>query len=186
MSFSSARHHRTLVLSGSLRTGSVTGRIAEAALARSRSGYEVALAAGLARLPLFNEDLDTDPVPAAVAELRAQVASADSVLVLSPVNNASVSAALKNALDWLSRPRYASPLAGKPALGLVVGYHSHGAEDHLAAILRAVRAYPVPAPTPVLDPRVLQTPHAAHDPQLAAVVAHTLDALRAAASVGMP
>ncbi|MFC1406269.1 MULTISPECIES: NADPH-dependent FMN reductase [Streptacidiphilus] len=178
MSYPPARH-RTLVLTGSLRTGSVTSQIAQAALARSRPGHEVVLAAGLGLLPLFNEDLETEPALPAVAALRAQVASADSLLALSPVYNAGISAALKNALDWLSRPRDASPLIGKRATGLVVGYSSHGAEDHLEAVLKAVGAHTVVASTTVLNLRTLDVHRAAHDPLVEAAVGQALDALHA-------
>ncbi|MFC9843736.1 NADPH-dependent FMN reductase [Streptomyces sp. NPDC060223] len=172
-----AARHRTLIMSGSLRTGAVTTQVAHAALAQDLPGHQVVLATGLDRLPLFNEDLDTDPAPPVVAALRAQVTSADSLLVLSPVNNASISAALKNALDWLSRPRDDSPLAGKPTTGLVVGYQSHGAEDHLKAILRATGARTTPAPTPVLSLRTLNGNQAAHDPKVITAVTQALAVL---------
>ncbi|MGW3283049.1 NADPH-dependent FMN reductase [Streptomyces sp. NPDC001002] len=174
----SAARHRTLVLSGSLRATAVTTQVAHAAVAQNHPGHEVVLATGLDELPLFNEDLDTDPAPPAVAALRAQVAAADSLLVLSPVNNASISAALKNALDWLSRPREDAPLAGKPTTGLVVGYRSQGAEDHLDTILRATGARIAPTPTPVLSLRTFNGSQAAHDPQVITAVAQALAALR--------
>ncbi|UXX94987.1 NAD(P)H-dependent oxidoreductase [Streptomyces sp. AD2-2] len=177
MSPSLSARHRTLVLSGSLRAEAVTTQVAHAAVAQNHPGHEVVLAAALDQLPLFNEDLDTDPAPPGVAALRAQVSSAASLLVLSPVNNASISAALKNALDWLSRPRDDSPLAGKPATGLVIGYHSHGAEDHLETILRATGARTTPAPNPVLSPRTLNGSQAAHDPRVTAAVRQALAAL---------
>ncbi|MFJ9374598.1 NADPH-dependent FMN reductase [Streptomyces sp. NPDC101455] len=173
----SAARHRTLVLSGSLRAGAVTTQVAHAAVAQDHPGHEVVLAAALDQLPLFNEDLDTEPAPPGVAALRAQVSSAGSLLVLSPVNNGSISAALKNALDWLSRPRDDSPLAGKPATGLVIGYHSHGAEAHLETILRATGARTTPAPTPVLSPRTLNANQAAHDPKVTTAVPQALAAL---------
>ncbi|MFF2522971.1 NADPH-dependent FMN reductase [Streptomyces liangshanensis] len=172
----SARH-RTLVLSGSLRIGAVTTQVALAALAQGHPGHEVALATGLDQLPLFNEDLDTDPALPVVAGLRAQVAAADSVLVLSPVNNASISAALKNALDWLSRPRGNAPLSGKPATGMVVGYRAHSSEDHLTAILRATGALTTPAPIPVLSPRGVNGDPAAQDPNVTTAVSQALAAL---------
>ncbi|MGW1210377.1 NADPH-dependent FMN reductase [Streptomyces sp. NPDC002499] len=178
MSQSPAARHRTLVLSGSLRAGAVTTQVAHAAVAQNRPGHEVVLATGLDELPLFNEDLDTDPAPPVVAALRAQVADAGSLLVLSPVNNASISAPLKNALDWLSRPRDDAPLAGKPTTGLVVGYRSQGAEGHLETILRAAGARTVPAPTPVLSLRTLDGKRAAHDPNVTTAVTQALAVLR--------
>ena len=121
--------------------------------------------------------MDTEPAPPAVAALLAQVSSAGSLLVLSPVNNASVSAALKNALDWLSRPRDDSPLAGKPATGLVIGYHSHGTEAHLETILRATGARTNPAPTPVLSPRAVNGNQAIQDLKITTAVTQALAAL---------
>ncbi|MFD4875171.1 NADPH-dependent FMN reductase [Streptomyces sp. NPDC058420] len=177
MPHSPAARHRTLVLSGSLRAGAVTTQVAHAAVAQDRPGHEVVLAASLDQLPLFNEDLDTEPAPPGVAALRAQVSSAGSLLVLSPVNNASISAALKNALDWLSRPRDDSPLAGKPATGLVIGYHSHGAEAHLETILRATGARTTPAPTPVLSPRAVTGNQAIQDLKVTTAVTQALAAL---------
>ncbi|WOX10170.1 NADPH-dependent FMN reductase [Streptomyces sp. N50] len=176
---SPATRHRTLVLSGSLREGAVTTQVAHAAVAQDHPGHEVVLAAVLDQLPLFNEDLDTEPAPPAVAALRAQVSSAASLLVLSPVNNASISAALKNALDWLSRPRDDSPLAGKPATGLVIGYHSHGAEAHLETILRATGARTTAAPTPVLNPRAVTGNRTVQDLKVTTAVAQALATLHA-------
>ncbi|MEU3980486.1 NAD(P)H-dependent oxidoreductase [Streptomyces sp. NPDC026672] len=172
-----ATAHRTLVLSGSLRTGSVTTQIARTALTEAGPGHEVVLATGLDALPLFNEDLDTDhPLPQ-IAALRAQVGAADSLFVLSPVNNAAISAVLKNTLDWLSRPRDHAPLTAKPATGLLVGYHSHGAEHHLNAVLRATGAVVVPGPTPMLGLRSIDQRDIARDPRVRRTVAQALACL---------
>ena len=63
------------------------------------------LGGGLGELPLYNEDID-NPVdlPAPAAALRGAVAAADAILVVTPEYNGSIPGALKNAIDWLSRP----------------------------------------------------------------------------------
>jgi len=53
--------------------------------------------------PLFNQDLEKPEPPASVKRFREQVLSSDAILFACPENNFSVSAALKNAIDWGSR-----------------------------------------------------------------------------------
>ena len=65
----------------------------------------------IAGLPMFDgEDMDN----AQVAALAEQIGNADGVIFFSPEYNYSVSGALKNAIDWLSRAN-PQPFAGKPA-----------------------------------------------------------------------
>ena len=59
-----------LVLVGSLRADSVNRRLAEAIRDQAPEGVTVELVEGLDSLPFYNEDLDGDDVPAAVAALR--------------------------------------------------------------------------------------------------------------------
>lgn len=54
-------------------------------------------------LPFMNQDIEF-PAPAAVERVRAQVMAADAVWVFSPEYNQGIPGALKNCLDWLSRP----------------------------------------------------------------------------------
>jgi chromate reductase len=122
-----------LVVPGSLRDAAVTTQIASLALAATAAGVTATPAGGLGLMPLFNEDIDTDVPPQAVGALRQQVAAA--VLFISPCHNGSMSAALKNAIDWLSRPRGTAPLLGKPAALLVADYSVGEAETHLDHVL---------------------------------------------------
>jgi chromate reductase len=131
---------RVLVVPGSLRDAAVTTQSASLALAGSAAGITVTLAGGLGLVPLYNQDIDTDVPPRAVETLRWQVADADAVLFISPSHNGSMSAALKNAIDWLSRPRGTAPLLGKPAALLVAGYHVGEAESHLDHVLEKAGA----------------------------------------------
>jgi chromate reductase len=82
-------------------------------------GVELELWTGLRDVPPYDEDADVEVAPAAVADFRKAVAGADAVLVATPEYNHSIPGALKNALDWASRPLAANPFRGKP--GAVVG-----------------------------------------------------------------
>ncbi len=64
-------------------------------------------------LPYFNPELDVDPAPASVAELRTGVGAADGVLIASPEYAHEMPGVLKNALDWLvnSGELYGKPVA---------------------------------------------------------------------------
>lgn len=54
-------------------------------------------------LPLYSPDYDRDFPPEARA-LKASIAAADAVLFVTPEYNRSIPGALKNAIDWASRP----------------------------------------------------------------------------------
>src|SRR5690606_12195766 len=106
---------RILVLAGSLRSASITRRLAEAAVQTAPEGVESGIHEGLGEIPFYNEDLDVaGSVPAAAERLRTAVAEADAVLLVTPEYNGTLSAVLKNAIDWASRPYGAGSLKGKP------------------------------------------------------------------------
>ena len=68
----------------------------------------------LGDLPVFNQDHDQNP-PAQVARVKAQVAAAGALLFVTAEHNRSLPTALKNVLDWASRPYGSNLWAGKPA-----------------------------------------------------------------------
>src|SRR4051794_7839868 len=105
---------RILGLSGSLRRGSHNTSLLRAAALSLPSGAELEVFDGLGDLPLYDSELDVEPVPAPVARLRAAIAEADGVLISTPEYNGSMSGVLKNALDWASRPFPDNALRGKP------------------------------------------------------------------------
>ncbi|MFJ8015302.1 NADPH-dependent FMN reductase [Streptomyces sp. NPDC096339] len=92
-----------LLLSGSLRAGSSNEavlRTAHAVAAKGSSKVRTILYEGLAELPHFNPDHDTDPLPAPVAELRAAIAEASALLVCTPEYAGTLPGSFKNLLDW--------------------------------------------------------------------------------------
>jgi chromate reductase len=105
---------RVLAISGSLRRGSHNTLLVRAAAGLLPPGAELELWDGLRDVPPYDEDEDVEPAPAAVAALRDAVAGADAVLISTPEYNHSIPGALKNALDWASRPYATSVFRGKP------------------------------------------------------------------------
>lgn len=101
------------VLVGSLRRESINRKFAGALakLAADRLAFRIA---EIGDLPLYNEDLWQDP-PASVLRLKADVAAADAVLFVTPEYNRSFSPAIKNAIDWGSRPSGKNSWLGKPS-----------------------------------------------------------------------
>jgi chromate reductase, NAD(P)H dehydrogenase (quinone) len=55
-------------------------------------------------IPLFNQDVFDAGIPEPAKRLRAEIKQADGVLIASPEYNFSLTPALKNAIDWASRP----------------------------------------------------------------------------------
>jgi chromate reductase, NAD(P)H dehydrogenase (quinone) len=106
---------RILAISGSLRRGSHNTRLLRHAAERAPEEVEIELYDDLRSIPPYDEDDDTDPAPAPVATLRQAIADADGILISTPEYNSSIPGALKNAIDWASRPRATTPLQNKPA-----------------------------------------------------------------------
>jgi NAD(P)H-dependent FMN reductase len=103
-----------LALVGSLRAASVNRQIAEAASENGPDGISVVVYDGLGDVPFYNEDIDGADAPVAARNLRAAVADADAVLVVTPEYNGSIPAVVKNAIDWLSRPYGEGAVTAKP------------------------------------------------------------------------
>ncbi len=94
-------------------------------------------------MPPYDQDDDVEPAPAAVAGLRAAVASADAVLIATPEYNSSIPGALKNALDWASRPFATNAFRAKPVavIGSSTGlFGAVWAQAELRKVLAAMGA----------------------------------------------
>ena len=141
-----------LAISGSLRRDSHNTALLRAAEELLEPGDTLELWEGLREVPPFDQDLDEDPAPAAVASLRAAVAGADAVLISTPEYNHSIPGVLKNALDWASRPHAANVFRGKPVavIGSSVGlFGAVWAQAELRKVLGAMGARVVDVELPV-------------------------------------
>jgi chromate reductase len=106
---------KVLGISGSLRQDSYNSRLLRVAADLLPPGAELEEFTALRDIPPFDEDAEHSPPPAVVA-LKDAIARADAVLIATPEYNHSIPGALKNALDWVSRPIAENPMRGKPAL----------------------------------------------------------------------
>jgi chromate reductase len=143
---------RILGIAGSLRSGSYNRQLLSAAQQLAPSGVEIVVFDALAELPHYDPDLDTADVADIVSRFRREVAEADGLLLVTPEYNGSVPGALKNAIDWLSRPRGEAALAGKPVsiTGTSTGqYGGLWAQSDLKKIVGIAGARVVGAELPV-------------------------------------
>jgi chromate reductase, NAD(P)H dehydrogenase (quinone) len=115
---------RLLAISGSLRADSHNSRLLRTAAEEAPAGVEIDIYDGLATIPPYDADEDIGLGPAPVRELREHIAAADGLIFATPEYNSSIPGVLKNAIDWASRPRATTPLAGKPTavMGATTGH----------------------------------------------------------------
>jgi chromate reductase len=94
---------KILGISGSLRRGSFNTAALKTCAELMPGGMTLTYAR-VDDIPLFNQDVFDAGLPEPAKRFRAEVAAADGLLIASPEYNFSLSAALKNAIDWGSRP----------------------------------------------------------------------------------
>jgi chromate reductase len=169
-----------LVITGSARQDSHTRRLGQRIVASTPGAV---LAPPLTELPFFDQDQEPTP-PAAVQRLRAQVAAADTVVVVTPEYNGTISGLLGNAIDWLSRPYAGEPavLRGKPVIAVAASPGGIGGVRALVSLRTVLgNAGATLLDTQLSVPEVhLRLEDEALDAELAALVAVDLEPARAA------
>jgi chromate reductase len=107
-------HERTLMTAmtrSPYRVGYFVGSLSSTSINRILSKALIRLAPHdlafteipIGNLPLYSPDHDTNYPPEALA-LKAAIAQSDAILFVTPEYNRSIPGALKNAIDWASRP----------------------------------------------------------------------------------
>jgi chromate reductase len=107
------RKNRIAVIVGSTRRESINRKLALALAKLGEGRFDVSFVE-IGDLPLYSQDLEAD-LPASVNRMKAELAAADGVLIVTPEHNRSIPAALKNAIDWAARPWGKSSWPGKVA-----------------------------------------------------------------------
>jgi chromate reductase, NAD(P)H dehydrogenase (quinone) len=97
---------------GSLATGSINRILSKALIKLAPEELEFT-EIPIRDLPLYSQDYDPDFPPEARA-LKDTIAASDGILFVSPEYNRSIPGALKNAIDWGSRPWGENSFARKP------------------------------------------------------------------------
>ncbi|UCG50987.1 MAG: NAD(P)H-dependent oxidoreductase [Candidatus Latescibacterota bacterium] len=118
---------RILAFAGSARKGSYNKKLVKIAAAGAEKNGAVVTYVDLRDLPMpiYDADLETaEGLPANAVEFKRLLATHDGFLIASPENNGTISALLKNVIDWASRR-----LEGEPAYA--------GFEGRVAAIMAA-------------------------------------------------
>lgn len=129
-----------LLISGSTRGGSTNTAVLRTAVALDPDG--TAWAPALAELPAFDPDLDHDPLPPAVAALRAGLAAASGLLVCTPEYAGALPGAMKNLLDWaVGAPEMdGKPVAWVNVASVAAPTGASGAHQELRTVLGYVGA----------------------------------------------
>lgn len=103
---------KILAFAGSTREASYNKLLVKVAAAGARAAGAEVTYVDLHDLPmpLFDEDLEAkDGMPENARKLKELMVAHDGFLIASPEYNSSITAVLKNAIDWVSRPAPGEP-----------------------------------------------------------------------------
>ncbi|ANJ27180.1 NADPH-dependent FMN reductase [Agromyces aureus] len=132
---------------GSLSSTSINRTLSKALIRLAPEGLEFT-EIPIRDLPLYSPDYDDAYPPEAIA-LKEAIGRSDAVLFVTPEYNRSIPGALKNAIDWASRPWGQNSFDHIPAavIGASIGMIGTAvAQQSLRAVLSFVNARQMTAP----------------------------------------
>jgi len=139
-----------LGISGSLRAASMNTALLRTLVGLVREPVELTIFDAL-DLPLYNGDIEDQGDPESVVALKSAVALADGIVFACPEYNGSMTAVVKNQVDWASRGE--SPIKGKPVGVVGISPGPHGAvrgQNSLKASLLHIGCKVLSSPAVVL------------------------------------
>lgn len=132
---------------GSLASDSINRNLAAARVRLAPSNMELT-EISIKDLPLYSRDFDDD-FPAEARALKDALASVDALLFVTPEYNRGLPGALKNAIDWASRPWGTNSLSRKPSAMIGASTVKLGtaiAQQNLRSVLSFCNAPQMSAP----------------------------------------
>ena len=136
-----------LGISGSGRKGSYNTALLNAARELVPEGMTVEMF-DISGLPLYNQDLEAK-LPPQVREFKRKIREADAVLFAVPEHNYTITAVLKNAIEWGNRPSNDNSWDNKPAATMSASSGPRGgvrAQLHMRQILVDLNMYAINRP----------------------------------------
>ena len=104
--------YRVGYIVGSLSRESINRRLSEALVKLAPAEMQLE-EIRYSDLPLYNRDFDAD-YPEVARDFKGKIQAMDAILFVTPEYNRSIPGALKNAIDWGSRPWGQNVWANKP------------------------------------------------------------------------
>ena len=143
----STRTIRILGISGSGRKGSYNTALLKTTreLAPENVIMEIY---DVSKFPLYNQDLEVQ-MPESIRDFKRKIREADAILFASPEHNYTVTAVLKNAIEWGNRPPGDASWDGKPAAIMSASSGPRGgarAQLHLRQIMIDLNMHPINRP----------------------------------------
>ncbi|MBE8723581.1 NADPH-dependent FMN reductase [Flavobacterium hungaricum] len=128
---------KIFAISGSTRNNSSNFKILKYISNYLKPEFEVAIFEGLASLPHFNPDLDTDTPPKEIISFRNKIIDSDGVIICTPEYVFSLPGSLKNALEWC----VSTTIFSNKRTGLLTASASgEMGHEHLLLILKTLEA----------------------------------------------
>ena len=143
---------KVLAFAGSLRKASYNKALIREAVEVAPENVELTVY-DLEGFPVFNQDQENTPPPK-VLEFKAKIREADAILIATPEHNYSIPGALKNAIDWASRPPRDNAWAGKPVAIMSASTGKFGgsrAQYHLRQTFVYLNMHPINKPEVMLS-----------------------------------
>jgi len=130
------KHYKVGYFVGSLATASINRLLAKALVGQAPPELQLT-EIPFKDLPLYSYDYDAN-YPVVATEFKNAIAAVDAVLFVTPEYNRSIPGALKNAIDWASRPYGTNAFTRKPSAVIGTSPGKIGtavAQQHLRSIL---------------------------------------------------